>query len=784
METFFVGIQEDLAVKRKNRLRKAVTSVLSVFKKRVRIIRCIMQTDLKEENISALCVSASPYTGSDQSYYQAYKNSFCHLSEDDHLYSKSRTPHRFSISSLHSQSDKANDVPGQYSDLLDDESSILEMDTTDDEMDYTMEKYVEENTTNQESSHCDLEFSDSSRRRVHLVNSQSNGYCAMFCDTLAGIQKDQEACSESLSNSKKSKGEMWHQKETNYSGLLTKEFNRQNSDSHPTTVHIFSGFITRSSLTNTETPSSFLNSSDSSNFSSDQNQPPSIVEEDFVDLNNKRSADYEDKFQELHVAWSSEGLKFILDSTSTPVLLFQFNIFSESVVCDTGMEVALNRRDQFYVYIIKTCIEEAAKINMYFSLIQIIHFHYVSPVTFFTQLKTPVVVSPITTLVLPYKMDADSLKILHTEKKNRFERFQLAVKHLLRMLQLSCDVQNQKKFMIQSSASSEEKEKLQLRYCEVTVTPVPCSENQIMPVCRKCYDFETASTFSTEKESLADDIKNITYQVKHPIKTEKYELRKLLTKRIYSTLYQEKMSKKKFHQTTRQGSLRWLMTLFFQNFTKIEKKDHNDISKIINHYFNLLSFGFQPRTSFPVDQNTPNRLETFFQETLQNEEASETDTLHMEWMRLRTFSSFPSNCTVSTVQLARDGFYYTGQATETQCFCCGQKYRDWDESSNINEIHRRISPECDIANGRLTRNIAIHAQGGAIDFWRNTEGSPPQEIIQEGASGQSDSTEQTSQQAELEEEQDFEQGKHRYIVCRVIFAPCYFHPFTLADGFT
>lgn len=759
METFFVGIQEDLAVKRKNRLRKAVTSVLSVFKKRVRIIRCIMQTDLKEENISALCVSASPYTGSDQSYYQAYKNSFCHLSEDDHLYSKSRTTHRFSISSLHSQLDKANDVPGQYSDLLDDESSILEMDTTDDEMDYTMEKYVEENTTNQESSHCDLEFSDSSRRRVHLVNSQSNGYCAMFCDTLAGIQKDQEACSESLSNSKKSKGEMWHQKETNYSGLLTKEFNRQNSDSYPTTVHIFSGFITRSSLTNTETPSSFLNSSDSSNFSSDQNQPPSIVEEDFVDLNNKRSADYEDKFQELPVAWSSEGLKFILDSTSTPVLLFQFNIFSESVVCDTGMEVALNRRDQFYVYIIKTCIEEATK-NMYFSLIQILHFHQVSPVTFFTQLKTPVVLSPITTLVLPYKMDADSLKILHTEKKNRFERFQLPVKHLLRMLQLSCDVRNQKKFMIQSSASSEEKEDLQLRYCEVTVTPIPCSENQMMPVCRKCYDFETASTFSTEKESFADDMKNITYQVKHPIKTEKYELRKLLTKRIYSTLYKEKVSKKKFHQTTRQGSLRWLMTLFFQNFTKIEKKDHNDISKIINHYFNLLSFGFQPRLSFPVDQNTPNRLETFFQETLQNEEASETDTLHMEWMRLRTFSSFPSNCKVSTVQLARDGFYYTGQATETQCFCCGQKYRDWDESSNINEIHRRISPECDIANGRSTRNIAIHAQGGAIDFWRNTEGSPPQEIIQQGASGQSDSTEQTSQQAELEEEQDFDQGEH------------------------
>lgn len=50
-----------------------------------------MQTDLKE-NISASCVSASPYTGSDQSYYQALKNSFCHVSENAQFYFKSRPP--------------------------------------------------------------------------------------------------------------------------------------------------------------------------------------------------------------------------------------------------------------------------------------------------------------------------------------------------------------------------------------------------------------------------------------------------------------------------------------------------------------------------------------------------------------------------------------------------------------------------------------------------------------------------------------------------------------------
>lgn len=41
-----------------------------------------------------------------------------------------------------------------------------------------------------------------------------------------------------------------------------------------------------------------------------------------------------------------------------------------------------------------------------------------------------------------------------------------------------------------------------------------------------------------------------------------------------------------------------------------------------------------------------------------------------------------------------------------------------------------------------------------------------------------------SQQAELEEEQDFDQGEYGYSVYRVIFVPCYFHSFTLADGLT
>lgn len=68
-----------------------------------------------------------------------------------------------------------------------------------------------------------------------------------------------------------------------------------------------------------------------------------------------------------------------------------------------------------------------------------------------------------------------------------------------------------------------------------------------MLVCRKCYDFEIVFIFFIEKESFVDDMKNIIYQVKYLIKTEKYEFRKLFIKRIYLIFYKEKVFKKKFY---------------------------------------------------------------------------------------------------------------------------------------------------------------------------------------------------------------------------------------------
>lgn len=62
--------------------------------------------------------------------------------EDIYLYFTFRIFYRFFISLLYLQFDKVNDILGQYSDLFNDGSSILEMDIIDDEMYYIMEKYV------------------------------------------------------------------------------------------------------------------------------------------------------------------------------------------------------------------------------------------------------------------------------------------------------------------------------------------------------------------------------------------------------------------------------------------------------------------------------------------------------------------------------------------------------------------------------------------------------------------------------------------------------------------
>ncbi|WAR09141.1 DIAP1-like protein, partial [Mya arenaria] len=65
------------------------------------------------------------------------------------------------------------------------------------------------------------------------------------------------------------------------------------------------------------------------------------------------------------------------------------------------------------------------------------------------------------------------------------------------------------------------------------------------------------------------------------------------------------------------------------------------------------------------------------------------------------------------IVLARNGFYHHPEdgPNSTRCFACGFKYNEWDMFDNVDEIHRKRSPNCPLLHGNIgegtRRNISI-----------------------------------------------------------------------------
>uniref|UniRef100_A0A8W8JLW1 RING-type domain-containing protein n=1 Tax=Magallana gigas TaxID=29159 RepID=A0A8W8JLW1_MAGGI len=81
--------------------------------------------------------------------------------------------------------------------------------------------------------------------------------------------------------------------------------------------------------------------------------------------------------------------------------------------------------------------------------------------------------------------------------------------------------------------------------------------------------------------------------------------------------------------------------------------------------------------------------------------------MNMELIRLRSFQNFPSSKTVSTLRLARQGFYYCRDEDVTICFACGCRKRDWRFDDIIEVVHRNMSPDCPLLSSQPTSNIQI-----------------------------------------------------------------------------
>ncbi|XP_053388567.1 E3 ubiquitin-protein ligase XIAP-like [Mercenaria mercenaria] len=101
---------------------------------------------------------------------------------------------------------------------------------------------------------------------------------------------------------------------------------------------------------------------------------------------------------------------------------------------------------------------------------------------------------------------------------------------------------------------------------------------------------------------------------------------------------------------------------------------------------------------------------------LENNRSSNDKLFNYEWARFCSFQTYPKSSIVSPVRLAKSGFYYTGNGDEAICFFCRVNIKEWSEEETVAETHHRLSPNCDLINGRQTSNVPIHAQQQNKDF--------------------------------------------------------------------
>ncbi|KAL3847304.1 hypothetical protein ACJMK2_018221 [Sinanodonta woodiana] len=98
----------------------------------------------------------------------------------------------------------------------------------------------------------------------------------------------------------------------------------------------------------------------------------------------------------------------------------------------------------------------------------------------------------------------------------------------------------------------------------------------------------------------------------------------------------------------------------------------------------------------------PTGLQLYFERLLRGSPPDEREMMSYEWLRLQTFTNYPSTAPGSGIRLSRAGFYYSGNGTTTICYACGRQHSGWNFHDDPFEIHRRISPDCPFLRGNPT----------------------------------------------------------------------------------
>ena len=153
----------------------------------------------------------------------------------------------------------------------------------------------------------------------------------------------------------------------------------------------------------------------------------------------------------------------------------------------------------------------------------------------------------------------------------------------------------------------------------------------------------------------------------------------------------------KQNSETRKRSLRKLLKLGLleQDLRRITKQVNNDVFANTEHDGVVLP-----------------GLQSYFDSLRNGITPSLQERMVYEWLRLMSFSSYTGGG--SPVHLARSGFYLH-HGNETHCYSCDASYSTWSYTDNVDEIHRRISPNCPFINGGLASSGNISIDSGRQD---------------------------------------------------------------------
>ncbi|XP_069746817.1 baculoviral IAP repeat-containing protein 2 isoform X2 [Narcine bancroftii] len=79
-----------------------------------------------------------------------------------------------------------------------------------------------------------------------------------------------------------------------------------------------------------------------------------------------------------------------------------------------------------------------------------------------------------------------------------------------------------------------------------------------------------------------------------------------------------------------------------------------------------------------------------------------------EETRLQTFQNWPSYSSLMPTDLAKAGFYYTGEDDKVACFICGGRLSNWEPGDRATTEHRRHFPSCPFILGNEVGNIPMN----------------------------------------------------------------------------